>query len=265
VEHFVDIHCHLLPALDDGAKSIEESLAMARMAVDDGIGATIVTPHQLGASSLVGDVIRRHTAELRQQLQAAKVPLEIYAGADVRVEPDLVHRLQCAEILTLADRKKHVLLELPHELFFPIDHLLKELLANGIVGILSHPERNEGLLSDGSLLYALVDQGGLLQITAGSLLGAFGSRVRQFAESLLVSGLVHFVATDAHGTRARPPLMKKAFERVCELTDESTALDLCARHPASVVVGRSVPGGKRATFRTGWRRWWKTNRLHKIS
>jgi protein-tyrosine phosphatase len=257
---FVDIHCHLLPALDDGAKNIEESLAMARMAVADGIEAIIATPHQLGGSPLVADVIRRQIVELRQRLQAANVPLEVYPGADVRVEPDLVRRIQKGDVVTLADWQKHVLLELPHELFLPIDQLLKELRGSGMAGILSHPERNAGLMSDRKPLYDIVDQGGLLQITAGSLLGAFGSRVRQFAESLLVEGLVHFVATDAHGTQARPPLIKKAFDRIRELTDESTALDLCLRNPDKVVQGHDVPGGKRVTFRTRWRRWFGHSR-----
>jgi protein-tyrosine phosphatase len=252
---FVDIHCHLLPTLDDGAKNIEESLAMARMAVADGIEAIVATPHQLGGSPLEANTIRRQTAELQQQLKAAEVPLEIYPGADVRVEPDLLRQIQQGDVLTLADRQKHVLLELPHELFLPIDQLLKDLRANGMVGILSHPERNAGLMSDRKPLYDIVDQGGLLQITAGSLLRAFGSRVRQFAESLVIEGLVHFVASDAHGTRTRPPLMRAAFRRVCELADESTALDLCARNPANVVKGYDVTGGKRATFRTRWRRW----------
>ncbi|HTQ40707.1 MAG TPA: CpsB/CapC family capsule biosynthesis tyrosine phosphatase [Pirellulales bacterium] len=257
MENFVDIHCHLLPALDDGAKNIDESLAMARMAVADGIRAIVVTPHQLGGLSLDGNTIRLKTNELRLQLQAANVPLEIYPGGDVRVEPDLLQRIQHGEVLTLADRQKHVLLELPHELFLPIDQLLKELRAAGMVGILSHPERNEGLLSHEKPLHDIVNQGGLLQITAGSLLGTFGGRIKHFAETLVEKGLVHFVATDAHGTQARPPLMRKAFERICQLADESTALDLCARHPADVVFGRDVAGGQRATFRTRWRRWFK--------
>jgi protein-tyrosine phosphatase len=255
MQNFIDIHCHLLPAVDDGAKHLDESLAMARMAVDDGLATIIATPHQLGGSPLAGDFIRLQTIQLRQALQAAQLPLEVYSGADVRIEPGLVQQIQIGNVLTLADRRKHVLLELPHELFLPIDQLLKELRVGGMVGILSHPERNEGLLSDPTPLYGIVAQGGLLQITAGSLLGTFGNRVRQFAEALVVEGLVHFVATDAHGTNARPPLMKGAFQRVCELTDESTALDLCVRNPAHVVGGHDVVGGQRAKSRRGLRRW----------
>jgi protein-tyrosine phosphatase len=258
METFVDIHCHLLPALDDGAKSIEESLAMARMAVADGIETIVATPHQLGNSRLEGHLIRRQTANLRQHLRAAEIPLQVLLGADVRVEPDLMKKVQEGTVLTLADRHKHVLLELPHEVFLPIDQLLKELHAHRLVGILSHPERNEGLMSNHRPLLKIVDQGGLLQITAGSLLGAFGSSVREFAESLVLDGLVHFVATDAHDTKYRPPLMRLAYEQICQLTDKSTAERLCTHNPANVINGCDIPDGQHRTSRTGWRHWLKT-------
>jgi protein-tyrosine phosphatase len=257
MQNFVDIHCHLLPAVDDGAKDLPESLAMARLAVAEGIAAIVATPHQLGGSTLNGDFIRQQTTLLQQQLEAAEIPLQVYPGADVRVEPDLLKQIQRGTVLTLADKRKHVLLELPHELFLPIDQLLKELHAHRLQGILSHPERNEGLMANHKPLYEIVDSGGLLQVTAGSLLGTFGNRVRQFAESLITEGLVHFIATDAHGTKGRPPLMQKAFHRVRELTDESTALALFVTNPTNAVNGRSVTTGRLATAKLGWRRWLK--------
>ena len=97
MEPFVDIHCHLLPAVDDGAKHLEESLAMARMAIADGIQAIVVTPHQLGNSTLRGDAIRQHTAELQRELLANNLALEIHPGADVRVEPGLVRQIEVDE------------------------------------------------------------------------------------------------------------------------------------------------------------------------
>jgi protein-tyrosine phosphatase len=255
METFVDIHCHLLPAVDDGAKHLEESLAMARMAIADGIQAIVVTPHQLGSSPLRGDVIRRHTAELQRHLRANDLPLEIHPGADVRVEPGLVRQIEQGNVVTLADRHKHVLLELPHELFLPLEQLIKELKTIGLAGILSHPERNLGLIAEVKPLYTIVEQGGLLQITAGSLLGAFGLKVQQFAEHLLSEGLVHFVATDAHGTKSRRPLLRAAFDRVAQLTDRATALDLCSHNPARVVSGLEVAGGRRSVSRGWWRSW----------
>src|SRR4051812_40707285 len=124
----VDIHCHLLPEIDDGAKSCEESLAMARMAARDGIGTIVVTPHQLGNyRHNRGEAIREQTAQLQELLSANQIPLRVLPGADVRIEADMLSLLRSGEVLTLADRGRHVLLELPHELYMPLEPVLAEL------------------------------------------------------------------------------------------------------------------------------------------
>lgn len=246
MEAFVDIHCHLIPGIDDGAETIEHTLDMARTAVADGIGTIIVTPHQLGSSSVRGELIRERTRQLQQILHEHTVPLHIEPGADVRIEPNLASRIQSGDVLTLADKRKHVLLELPHELSIPLGPLLKELRINKMVGILSHPERNLELLVDHKLAYRVVEEGGLLQITADSLLGTFGSKVQRFAEQLVAQGWAHFIATDAHGTKSRPPILSKAFQRVVELADQEIARDLFVRNPAQVAKGLDVAGGRRS-------------------
>jgi protein-tyrosine phosphatase len=252
---FVDIHCHLLPGVDDGASDLPASLAMAAMAVDDGAATVIATPHQLGGFRRNhGDDIRRRTAELQAELDRAGIPLTVLPGADVRIEEGLVAGIAAGEVLTLGDRRRHVLLELPHELYFPLEGLLAELRQHGIVAILSHPERNAGLLYNRDLLAPLVDAGCLMQVTAGSLMGTFGPDCQQMSDWMLSEGLVHFVATDAHGPQSRRPLMRRAYERVLELIDESTARDLCCHHPALVAAGSDVPAGRRRrTTKSGWR------------
>jgi len=239
---FVDIHCHLLPDIDDGPKSWDESLAMARMAVADGIGTIIVTPHQLGSySHNDGDTIRSRTSQLQRFLDERGVSVRLLPGGDVRIEPDMLARIRRGDVLSLADKRKHVLLELPHEMYFPLDDVLKELRAAAMVGILSHPERNQGLLQHPRLLESLVRMGWLMQVTAGSILGTFGPRCQQFAEQMLQRGHVHFVATDAHSPKSRRPLMHRAFQRVAELVDHETAADVCCRNSARVAAGRDVP------------------------
>ncbi|OHB70024.1 MAG: hypothetical protein A2V70_18410 [Planctomycetes bacterium RBG_13_63_9] len=238
---FVDIHCHLLPGLDDGAADWQETLAMARLAVADGISTVVVTPHQLGAS--VGnraDTIRALTVQLQEFLHEHHVALRVLPGADVRIEPDLVQRIQSGEVLTLADRRRHVLLELPHDVCFPLDSLLAGLKAAGMVGILSHPERNLRILAQGDLLHPLVHAGCLLQVTAGALVGTFGSRVMKFSQSLVRRGFVHFVATDAHGAKTRRPLLRRAFKQVAALAGYPTAVDLCCGNPALVLSGGTI-------------------------
>lgn len=238
---FVDIHCHLLPGVDDGASSWSDTLAMARMAVADGTGTIIVTPHQLGNfAHNRGESIRQRTAELQRVLDDHEIPLRVLPGADVRIEDDLLPRLESGDVVSLGDHRRHVLLELPHELYFPLEPVLDRLHAAGMVGILSHPERNQGLLKRPELLSPLVEYGCLMQVTAGALMGTFGSTSQQLGEWMLERDLVQFIASDAHGPRARRPLLGRAFQRVAELVDEETAIELCCTNPQAVAAGRSV-------------------------
>lgn len=253
---FVDIHCHLLPGIDDGATDWDESLAMARLAASGGTTTIIATPHQLGSfGHNSADAIRRSVHELEQRLNAADVPVKVLPGADVRIEEPLVERLLSREVLTLGDHGRHVLLELPHELYLPLEPLLERLWRHNIVAILSHPERNQGILRRPEVLGSIVDAGCLTQITAGSLCGSFGAECRQLAESIVVDGLVHFVATDGHGSRTRRPIMSRAFERVSQLAGVDVAVELCSGNPARVAAGKPVRGGRRPALRNG-RRWW---------
>jgi protein-tyrosine phosphatase len=258
---FVDLHCHLLPGIDDGSQNWDDTLAMARMAAADGIGTIVVTPHQLGSyRQNTGDAIRRRTAELQQFLDDHQIALRVLPGADVRIEADMTSLLRSGEVLSLADRHRHVLLELPHEMYIPLEPLLAELESAGMVGVLSHPERNQGLIADSRPVQRLVDAGCLMQITAGSLLGAFGPAIQKLSENLLTGGLVHFVATDAHGVKSRRPLLRRAFERVAELVNWETACDLCCHYPALVAQGGEVPLGQRRSRRRGLRNFWRWNR-----
>ncbi len=242
-ESFVDIHCHLLPGIDDGAKSWGDALAMAKIAVDDGIVSTIATPHQLGAfSHNDGKRIRSLADQLQSHLREQGVALNVLPGADVRVEPDMVSALQRGDVLTLGDHGKHVLLELPHEVYLPLDTVLDQLHKVGLIGILSHPERNQGLLRQPDLICPLVEAGCLMQVTAGSLMGNFGARSQALAERMLRDHCVHFIATDAHGQMARRPLMERAYQRVVELVGREVADSICRRNPARVAHGQ--------TFRT---------------
>lgn len=247
---FTDIHCHLVPGIDDGAKSLDESLAMARLAVEEGVDTIICTPHQCGnASHVTGDMIRTQVAELQSQLTAVGIPLRVLPGADVRIEPGLVGMLHSGSVVSLADLRRHVLLELPHEVYLPLEPLLGELRSAGMTGILSHPERNAGILARPEIMGRLVDRGCLMQVTAGSLMGTFGPASQQAAEQFVLQGLVHFIATDAHGSKARRPLMKRAYEKCVQLVGEPAANQMHCLHPAAVAAGKDVPGGRLQTCR----------------
>ena len=250
---FVDIHCHLVPAIDDGAASWDETLEMARMAVADGMRTIICTPHQCGNyAGNCGEDIRAAVSQLKSVLDRSHIPLNVLPGADVRIESNLIQQLKAGEVVSLADRRRHVLLELPHELYIPLDSVIADLRSAGMTGILSHPERNQGIIRRPELVATLVRTGCLMQITSGSLIGTFGAAIQRLCEQFLCNGLVHFIATDAHGARSRRPLMNRAFQRAAELVGDEYAMDICCRNPQCVADGRDVPGGIRATAGRGW-------------
>jgi protein-tyrosine phosphatase len=254
---FTDVHCHLLPGIDDGPRNWDESLAMARLAVAEGMATMIATPHQLGSfAHNRADEIRSLTAELRQRLLEVNIPLQVLPGGEIRIEPGLIDRLDADEILTLGDRRRHILLELTHEEYIPIESLIWELKQRELTVILAHPERNGGFLDNPDLIDPLVEDGCLMQVTADSLCGSFGPEPQQLAEWMIERGLVHFVSTDSHGVRTRRPLMGGAFERICELADERTAHDLCCRFPGRVAAGRTIATGRRTVLGQRWSGWW---------
>ncbi len=253
---FVDIHCHLVPGIDDGAADLAESLAMARMAVDDGIHTIICTPHQGGNfAQNRGERIRAAVAQLQRQLDHAGIPLDVLPGADVRIESDMLAGLQSGDIVSLADHRRHVLLELPHELYMPLEPVLQTLARAGMTGILSHPERNQGILARPAVLKPLVEAGCLMQITAGSLVGAFGPGIQEFSEWMLREGLVHFVATDAHGTKSRRPLISRAYRHAAAIVGNGYAEEICCENPSLVAAGESVAPGLRKSTKRGLSRW----------
>ena len=241
---FTDIHCHIVPNIDDGSKSANESVSMAGTAVRDGTKSLIATPHQLGANSQVTvTAIRNGVALLQEQLRVETVNVTIRPGADIRIEPELPKLLKQGKVLTLADRGKHVLLELPHETYFSLEPLLKALRKQGLVGILSHPERNRGIIKNPDVMWEVIEAGGLLQITAASLTGAFGSSCQEIAELAVDEGLIHFIASDAHDTKHRPFGMRDAYDTICDMAGEKLADLVCCENPSRVFDGDDVKGG----------------------
>ncbi|MFM7034256.1 MAG: tyrosine-protein phosphatase [Planctomycetia bacterium] len=259
MKSFADIHCHIVPGIDDGASDLAESIAMARMAAADGTKSLVATPHQLGGNSHVSaEAIRKGVASLQAALAAENIEVSVLPGADVRIEPELPKLLKQGKVLTLADRGKHVLLELPHDTYIPLEQLFASLDKQGLVGILSHPERNRGIIRSPDVMKDVVAAGGLLQITAGSLTGAFGSSPRRIAEYAIKHRVAHFIASDAHDTTRRPFGLSDAFATVASLADETYATLLCCGNPAKVVNGDDVVGGvvrgerRKKTFGSGW-------------
>lgn len=232
----IDLHCHILPGIDDGAPDLELSFAMARCAVEDGITVTACTPHQMpGYYENLGPDIRTHVGVLQAALDEAEIPLRLIPGADVHLVPDLVSGLKSGRLLTLAD-SRYFLFEPPHNVAPPrMDMAVFDAMAVGYHPIITHPERLRWIEDNYALMRRLVEGGAWMQITAGSVTGRFGKRALYWAERMLDEGLVHILATDAHNMRSRNPVLSEAVEAVSRRLGEEAARDMVLTRPQAVL------------------------------
>jgi len=239
---YIDIHCHCLSGIDDGPATIEQSLALCRQLVADGVAGVIATPHQLGRFSDCNEArqIRQKVSELNERLEAEGIELFVSPGADVRVDERICQLIEADRVLTLADNKKYVLLEFPHDVFIDIEPLLVDLLSMGIKAVISHPERHPVLSKRPGVLAKWLEYGAHLQITAGSLVGQFGATVQKNAWWFLDSGWTGLVATDAHNLEGRKPVMNAVFEGIARRQGRDAACLVCIENPRRVLEGRDV-------------------------
>ena len=255
----IDLHTHILPGIDDGVKEEDEAVAFARMAREDGIRTIVATPHcKEGFYFNTKKEIFPAVERLRTRLQEESVDVQLLPGAEVHICPDLVERIGNGLAPTLADNGKTLLLELslsqpPVEL----PELLFQLKLAGIIVLFAHPERIRHFYEDSSRYERLVQMGAWGQLTSGSLLGTFGNDIRKLSEDLLVRGLVHVLASDAHNIRGRPPLMQESMERAAELVGEEYARAMVTSAPQALLEGRSLrmPAVQRPERKLFFGRW----------
>jgi protein-tyrosine phosphatase len=208
----IDIHCHILHGVDDGAQSLSDSLNMARKAVEQGIHKIVATPHHLTSSyenpkQSIIDRVKDLNAALREE----KIDLEVLPGQEVRIHGEMVEGYEAGDILPV-NHTPYVLVE------FPSNHvprytekLFYDLQVNGLIPVIVHPERNQEIIEHPELLYQLVKKGAMTQITAGSVCGDFGKKIKNFSLQLVDANLTHFIATDAHNTTNRTFKMREAY------------------------------------------------------
>lgn len=232
----IDLHCHLLPGIDDGATDLETSLAMARIAADDGITVTACTPHIMpGVYDNVGDDIKRRIGELQGHLTEAGIEMKLVCGADTHIAPDLAKGLKDGRIPTLND-SRYFLFEPPHHIPPPrLEHTVFDAMSAGYRPILTHPERLSWIEDHYETMVKLAHAGAWMQITCGAITGNFGKRPQYWAERMLDEGLVHILATDAHNLRNRKPIMSKARDMVTERLGEQAAIDMVLTRPSGVL------------------------------
>ena len=237
-----DLHNHMLPGLDDGARDWKEALDMARMAWEDGIEEVVCTPHWMpGCYESSRAVILAALETLRSKLLDEGVPLRVCPGAELRLEYDLPQRVASGELLTLNDTGRYALVELP-SIVLPerVESVFWDFQANGITPVISHPERNFLLLRNPMRLHEWVARGILLQITGASLLGHFGPEIQKFSILLLEHQMVHIVASDAHGPHHRSPNLSRAYGIIENMLGRDVAERLICETPRLIIKGEPV-------------------------
>lgn len=212
----IDLHCHILPGIDDGAKDIEDSIDMARAAVAEGITHILATPHYKNGhwNNEKKDILVL-VDELQKELDARDIPLTIFPGQEVRINGELFEDLTEDKVQFIDEGNQHVLIEFPTpSIPAYTESLFFELQKEGITPIIVHPERNRAVLKDPNVLLPFVEKGALTQLTAASYTGGFGKSIQKVSKQLIEANLVHFIASDAHNVSSRSFHMKEAYRKL---------------------------------------------------
>ena len=232
----IDLHCHMLPGIDDGAPTLEVALAMARCAAADGITHVACTPHIYpGLYENDREGIAAAIDAFRAVLAEEDIALTLVIGADTHLTPDLLEGIRKRRIPTLNDTR-YLLFEPPHHVAPPrLEESVFNLMAAGIVPVVTHPERLSWIDTHYAVFGRMVHAGALMQITAGSVTGRFGRRPKYWAERMLDEGQVHLLATDAHHIDKRPPLLAEARDAAAKRLGDAEAIHLVLTRPRGIL------------------------------
>lgn len=240
----IDIHCHILYGIDDGPKSLEQSMKLVRELQKKGIEKIIATPHFISGDNYVPTVeeIREKVRLLQEEIDKEEIKLKIYPGMEVYASHDTIERLRNNEILSLND-SKYILIEFPFETIPKyMSDLLFSMQLEGFTPIIAHPERYCLEYRKSKLLKELVDKGILLQINSESIIGTHGKRAKKAAYELLKDGMVHIVGTDSHSLNRILSDKKEIERKISGLCGFENAERIMYTNPQRVLENEEVLG-----------------------
>ena len=243
----IDLHSHILPGIDDGAANMAATLDMARLAVADGVRIMACTPH------MMPPLYPNHSGIIQPAVEAAQraidesgIDLRLIAGAEVHLAPDLLKQLRSGYAQTFGSTS-YFLLEPSHTITPPqFERFVKAIIDAGYRPIIAHPERLTWIEQHYALICAVDEAGAAMQLTAGALLGQFGSRPRYWAERMLSEGRVDIIASDAHDARRRLPGLSAGMAAAAVIVGADSARAMVLDNPAAVLRDQPLPAKKRA-------------------
>ena len=238
----IDCHCHILSGIDDGAKDVEMSIEMARVAAASGTTDIIATPHHMnGVFSNKKPDILEAVQSLNSLLSDQRIPLRIHPGSELHLVPELIQQIQSGEAMTFADKGKAILLELPKSVIpAGTEHILQNILYLGITPIIAHPERNSVLRGDSDRLSKWLKLGCKTQLTAQSCSGDFGSALQKICRRWVEEGWVHLVASDAHRSYGRSPNMQTGISKITQWVGQEKTDVIVKHNPQHLLAGQPL-------------------------
>jgi len=236
----IDLHTHILPGVDDGVKTMDDAVDFARVAAADGVKTVVATPHYRDGFFLNSrPEVLAGVAALNGRLQAERIPISVLPGAEIHISADLVERVKTGHAPTLADNGRTVLFELSMSQYpLDLENLVFQMRLAGLQVLFAHPERIRYFQDDVSRFEAVIRLGAFGQLTTGSVTGVFGEDVVAFSEELARKHLVHVVASDAHNTRGRPPVLSRSLARLGSWIGDDLARRMADEFPTAFIEGR---------------------------
>ncbi|QYA48293.1 tyrosine-protein phosphatase [Nosocomiicoccus ampullae] len=208
----IDIHSHVLVGVDDGPKELQDAIELLKQAKSEGVTDIIVTPHHLHPNwNNKKDNVENGLEYLKNQKEIQELGIKLHPGQEIRIKDELFEELESSQAIGLANTK-YILIELPSSnVPSSTKQIIFELQKRGYIPIIAHPERNKAIANDLKLLYELVNNGALAQLTTVSLNGGLGKKLQQVSLQMIEHNLVHFIASDAHNVETRPFIMESLF------------------------------------------------------
>lgn len=236
----IDLHCHILSDVDDGAKRLQDSMRMAKVAFSQGIHTIIATPHHKNGRYInIKEQVVEKVKSLNEQLKIEGIPVTILPGQEIRLYGDIIKDYERGELLSVNDNSKYIFIEFPSNSVPNFtDRLFYELHMKGLIPIIVHPERNNQIIENPSILYNLINKGALSQITAASLVGRFGKKIKKFSFELIDHNLTHAIASDAHNIEGRNFFMEEAYEIIKKIYGVDM-VDIFHNNAFSIVNGKA--------------------------
>lgn len=238
-EKIVDLHCHILPEIDDGSPDLEHSLSLAKQAVDDGVTHILCTPHHLDNNFVnhKEDVINDVNA-FQKELTQRQIPLRVFPGQEVHINGDLISKYN--DLLGIDANKRYMLLEFPHgNVPGYAEQMIFKLKKLGTTPVIVHPERNSEIQSNLKLLYDFIEKGALAQVTATSYVGGFGDKVAEISKQMVEHNLVQIVASDAHTLKGRKFVLHEALNQMADDFGEDKAIQF-EKNAENLINGERV-------------------------